>query len=262
MKEQFFEYIDTLFADKYNMLYTMQPATIVSFNPIENEINARLDNIDLVLEDIPISILGDKNSYISTPTLHEGTKGLLIFSKHDLYTWLEDGVDFEAKTDFSKNNAFFLIGASWKNNRIENYNLNAIELKTNKAFEAFVTKHILLDSKDKVEIKSALATIMTSSKTWSASSDEAMSLTSQKTLSATATTQMTFNAPKVSITNSATGEELLSLVADSMQIIEDLAYQLTLAKDSADQSNLTNASAFSSLQGQIATIKDKVKGFQ
>jgi len=138
-----YEYLENLFDDKLNMMFTSQPATIISFNAEDNTVTAKLDKEGLEFEDIPISLFGNPTSYITTPTLENGTKGLLLFSKHDLQIWVGEGKDELAKTDFSKNNAFFLIGATNALNKI-NYNLNAIEIKTDKAIEQIANKHISL----------------------------------------------------------------------------------------------------------------------
>ncbi len=126
--------MESLFNDKFNMLFTSQPGTIELFNAKENSVNVKLDKENYILEDVPISLFGNTNSYITTPTLKKGTKGILIFSKHDLFSWVEDGVDEHAVTDFSKNNAFFLMGATNQKNII-NYNNEAIEIKTDQAIE-------------------------------------------------------------------------------------------------------------------------------
>lgn len=138
-----FEYLESLFDDKLNIIYTAQPATIKSFNAEANTVEVTLDKEGIALDDIPISLFGNPASYITTPTLELGTKGLLIFSKHDLYIWVEKGTDEHAKTDYSKNNAFFLIGATNSQNKVT-YNLNAIEIKTDKAIEQIADKHISL----------------------------------------------------------------------------------------------------------------------
>lgn len=130
-----------MFDDKLNMMFTSQPATIKSFNAEENTVTAVLDKEGLEFEDIPISLFGSPTSYITTPTLVLGTKGLLLFSKHDLNIWVGEGKDEFAKTDFSKNNAFFLIGATNALNKIT-YNLDAIEIKTDKAIEQIAAVHI------------------------------------------------------------------------------------------------------------------------
>lgn len=135
--------MENLFNDKLGMVYTAQPATIVLFNASDNTVNCTLDKEGIELQDIPISLFGNPTSYITTPTLESGTKGLLLFSKHDLYSWVEDGTDAEAKPNFSKNNAFFLIGATNQKNKIT-YNLDAIEIKTDKSIEQIADKHIHL----------------------------------------------------------------------------------------------------------------------
>lgn len=133
-----YEYLESLFNDKLEQVWTAQPCTIISYS--ENTINCTLDKEGIELHDVPISLFGNPDSYIQTPTLEAGTTGLLIFSKHDLYIWIEEGKDPTAKTDFSKNNAFFLIGATNHLKQIT-YNPNAVEIKTNKAVEITARTH-------------------------------------------------------------------------------------------------------------------------
>ncbi len=262
MTEEFYEYLQDLLFDRFNLTYTLQPATVVSFDTDANTLSMNLDQEDIVLEDIPISIFGNKDSYISTPTFEAGTKGLLGFSKHDLQIWAEVGVDRDAKSDFSKNNAFFIVGASWNENKISNYNMNAIEIKTNKAFECFIAKHILLDAKDSFEAKAVLDMMFSTAGKFSASSDLDMMLDSKASTTLQATTKVEMKAPKLSLTNTATGEELFSLLVDTFVVMKNIAHELTLSKDTADNSPLTNQSAFATLEGQIESLILKFEGFK
>lgn len=148
-----FAYLESLFDDKLQSVWTSQPATILNFNALENTVSCVLDRENIVLEDIPISLFGNTQSYITTPTMEKGTKGLLIFSKHDLYIWVESGMDSEAKTDFSKNNAFFLIGVTNQKNKIS-YNMDAIEIKTDKAVEIFADIHTKIEA-PKIALKNS-----------------------------------------------------------------------------------------------------------
>ena len=181
--------MENLFDDKLGMVYTAQPATIVKFNADENTVNCTLDKEGIELQDIPISLFGNPTSYITTPTLESGTKGLLLFSKHDLYSWVEDGTDAEAKQNFSKNNAFFLIGATNQKNKIS-YNLNAIEIKTDKAIEQIADKHIhltapqisLINSDSSEELFALLVNTLDELKAFATTLSESKDVTYQKLL--------------------------------------------------------------------------------
>ncbi len=216
-----FEYLENLFDDKLNMVFTSQPATIVSFNSAENTVSVTLDKEGLKLEDIPISLFGNPSSYITTPTLEKGTKGMLIFSKHDLFSWVEDGVDEHAKTDFSKNNAFFLIGATNQKNKIT-YNLNAVEIKTDKAIEMTSKNHTSIDSEKSIDL----------------------------------------TAPKISLTDKDNGNELFDLLGQTLDLMKDLASELVSTKTSIHNETLTSSPAFSSLSSQFEELSSKYKGFK
>lgn len=140
-----FSYLESLFDDKISSLWTSQPATIKSFDSDNNTLSCTLDREGIPLRDIPITILGNPQSYITTPTLSAGTKGLLLFSRHDLKDWVGSGIDSEAKLDHSKNNAFFLTGVTNQKNKIS-YNMDAIEIKTDKAVEISAQIHTNISS--------------------------------------------------------------------------------------------------------------------
>jgi hypothetical protein len=205
--------MEDIFSDKFEQFYTMQPATIVSFDTVENTLICTLDRGMIELRDIPITLLGSPTSYITTPTMVSGVKGLLIFSKHDISTWVGDGVDEHAKTDFSKNNAFFLIGATNQKNKIS-YNMNAIEIKTDKALEI------------------------------------------------TAETHSSILSPKIALTNSATGDELFSLLEETLNEIKALATTLSQSKDIPTQNLLTNSVEIASYISKFGTLSTKYGGFK
>ena len=216
-----FEYLENLFDDKLNMIFTSQPATIESFNADENTVSVTLDKENLHLEDIPISLFGNPSSYITTPTLEKGTKGILIFSKHDLFSWVEDGTDEHAKTDFSKNNAFFLIGATNQKNKIT-YNLNAIEIKTDKAIEMTSKNHTSIDSEKSIDL----------------------------------------TAPKISLTDKDTGNELFSLLVETLNEMKGLATTLSQSKDMTYQKLLTNSSDIAGYISKFEALSSKYGGFK
>jgi len=218
---QLFSYLEKLFDDKLGAVWTSQPATIDSFNAEDNTLNCTLDKEGITLEDIPIALFGNPQSYITTPTLVKGTKGLLLFSKHDLFEWVESGTDPEAKTDFSKNNAFFLIGATNKGNKIT-YNMNAIEVKTDKA--------IAMSSKDETSVDSE--------------------------------TGVHISAPKVSVTNSASGDELFALLEETLVKLNDFAQTVSQATDTDSGSALSNAVEIASYTQIFTALSEKYKGFR
>jgi hypothetical protein len=193
----------------------------VSFDAIEDTLTCTLDREGITLSDIPITLFGNPDSYITTPTMTKGTKGLLIFSKHDLRDWVEDGVDSEAKLDFAISNAFFLIGATNQKNKIP-YNMNAIEIKTNKA----------------IEIKS----------------------TQQN--STTSETKISLLAPKISLTNSVSGEELFSLLVDTLNEMKDLATTLSQSRDQTYNLLLTNSTGIASFIDKFDALSQKYGDFK
>ena len=124
-------HLEKMFFNNNEELFTSQPATIKSFNADENTLTAILDKEGIELKDVPITLFGNPASYITTRSMEAGTKGLLIFSKHDLSEWVEDGTDIHAKDTFSLNNAFWLIGATNQKNKVI-YNMKALEIKDSK----------------------------------------------------------------------------------------------------------------------------------
>lgn len=268
-----YEYIENVFNDKFKQTYTMQPATIEKYND-NNTVNMRLDSEDFLLKDIPLSILGDKNSYITTPTMHTGTKGLLIFSKHDLRDWLSDGTDKDANSDFSKNNGFFLLGATWEKNRIT-YNHDAIEIKTNKAIEISSQNDTSIDSAKNVKIKAqaditndaaniksiAQADITNDAVNIIQTATENLTQNA-KIINGVAQTAITYTAPAISITSSTTGEELFTLLGQALDTVKTMANELTKARDTADNSLLTNSAAFAAIEQEATILSQKFKGFK
>jgi len=216
-----FDYMEKLFSDKLEQIYTMQPATIISFDSDENTVNCTLDKEGITLKEIPITLFGNPSSYITTPTLEAGTKGLLIFCKHDLYSWIEDDTDADAKTDFSKNNAFFLIGLTNHNHKIT-YNLNAVEIKTDKAIEMYSDKHARIHSKEKCD----------------------------------------FAAPKISLTNSTTNDELFALLVDTLDEMKAMATTLSQSKDMTYQKLLTNSSEIAGYISKFGDLSAKYGSFK
>lgn len=253
-----YEYIENVFEDKFNRTYTMQPATIEKYND-DNTVNMRLDSENILLEDIPLTIIGDKNSYITTPTMHSGTKGLLIFSKHDLYDWLSDGKDESAKKDFSKNNGFFLLGATWEKNRIT-YNHNAIEIRTNKAIELHSQNDTSINSAANVKIK-AQADITNDAKNIIQTANTNLTQNA-KTITGVAEISIAYSAPAITITNTSTGEELFTLLGQALDTVTKMANELTKAKDTADNSPLTNSAAFAAIEQEATSLSEKFKGFK
>lgn len=253
-----YEYMDKLFRDELGMIFTSQPATIVSFNADENSLTCTLDKEGITLRDIPISLFGNPTSYITTPTMVKGTKGILIFSKHDLYSWIEDGTDPHAKTDFSKNNAFFLIGATNQKNKIT-YNMDAIEIKTDKKIELISQKDTNITSNAAINWKSTLSTNI-NAKSISATATDDISFTS-KTYNATASTTMALSAPKISITATATGEELISLCKDVATTLKGLATTLSQSRDETYNLLLTNSDEIATYINEFETLANKFGGF-
>jgi len=147
-----FEFFESLFFSKLEEVYTSQPATILKFDAKELTLEVRLDKEGIVLKDIPITLFGNPKSYITTTSMEKGTKGLLIFSKHDLMDWVEDGTDEHAKTDHALNNAFFLTGVTNKKNKIA-YNLNALEIVDDKEVLAKAPT-ITFEAKKQITLKS------------------------------------------------------------------------------------------------------------
>lgn len=253
-----YEYIENVFNDKFNQTYTMQPATIEKYND-DNTVNMRLDCENILLEDIPLTILGDKNSYITTPTMHQGTKGLLLFSKHDLYDWLSDGKDEDAKVTFGKNNGFFLLGATWSGNRIT-YNHNAIEIRTNKAIEMYSQNDTSIDSQKNISLKAVVDIINQAANISQTASNNLTQ--NAKTITGAAQTAINYQAPAVAITNTSTGEELFNLLGQALDTVKNMAHQLTLARDEADNSPLTNSAEFASIEQEASALSQKFKGFE
>ena len=255
------EYSNKYFDERMNLIFTSQPATIVHFNASENTVRVKFDHEGIEVDDIPISLFGNPKSYITTPTLEAGTKGILIFSKHDLNDWVATGEDKNAKNDFSKNNAFFLIGATNHKNLIK-YNLNAIEIKTDKAIQTF--------SKDNTEFNSEASIKQTATADIASNAGGKISSTaggdiehnSGASIKGTAPTSIEYTAPKIVIKNSTTNDELFALLESSLQTMKSLANQLSQSRDSADNSLLTNSSAFSSLAGEFDSLATKFGGFK
>jgi hypothetical protein len=124
-------YLKSLFSSNNEELYTFQPCTIKKFDAEENTLSVTLDKEGIELQDVPISLLGNPNSYITTRSMEAGTKGTLAFSKHDLEDWVQDGEDEDAVTNFSLNNAIFIMGVTNHKNKVT-YNMEAMELKDSK----------------------------------------------------------------------------------------------------------------------------------
>ena len=257
-ENRLYEYMDNLFRDELGLIFTSQPATIVSFNKSENSLTCTLDKEGITLRDIPISLFGNPTSYITTPTMVKGTKGILIFSKHDLYSWVEDGTDPHAKTDFSKNNAFFLIGGTNQKNKIT-YNMDAIEIKTDKKIELISEKDTNITSNAAINIKSTLNTNI-NAKSISATATDGIDFTS-KTYTATALTRMALSAPKISITATATGEELISLCKDVATTLKGLSTVLSQSRDETYNKLLTNSDEIATYIDEFQTLADKFGGF-
>lgn len=257
-ENRLYEYMDKLFSDELNMIFTSQPATIVFFNADENTLTCTLDKEGITLRDIPITLFGNPSSYITTPTMEKGTKGILIFSKHDLRDWVGDGVDPHAKTDFSKNNAFFLIGATNQKNKIT-YNMNAIEIKTDKAIEMISEKDTSITSNAAINWKSTLSTNI-NAKSINATATDGISFTS-KTYTATASTTMALSAPSISITATATGEELISLCKDVATTLKGLATTLSQSRDETYNLLLTNSDEIATYINEFETLANKFGGF-
>lgn len=257
-QNRLFEFLQNMFKDEFNMIFTSQPATIVSFDVDENTVNCTLDKEGITLKDIPISLFGNPKSYITTPTLEAGTKGLLIFSKHDLYSWVEDGVDKEAKTDFSKNNAFFLIGATNQKNKIP-YNMNAVEIKTDKAIEIEAIMDISLTSSKAINMTSTLTTNINAKSINGNATDDIKF--SSKNVSVTGSTMISLSAPKISITATASGNELIGTLKGLSDDLKGLATTLSNSKDMTYQLKLTNHEEISSYIDKFQTTSSKLGGF-
>lgn len=242
-QNRLYEYMENIFKDEFNMMYTSQPATIVSFNTDENTLTCTLDKEGITLKDIPITLFGNPTSYITTPTMEKGTKGILIFSKHDLYSWVEDGTDKNAKTDFSKNNAFFLIGATNKKNKIT-YNMDAIEIKTDKNIELISEKDTSISSQKMINIKSILSTNINA-----------------KNITATADINIALSAPSVTITTTATGEELITLCKDVSTELKGLSTVLSQSRDKTYNQLLTNSNEIAIYINKFDILANKFGGF-
>ena len=237
-----YEYLENLFDDKLNMIFTSQPATIESFNAGENTVNVKLDKEGYILKDVPISLFGNPTSYITTPTLVKGTKGNLLFSKHDLFNWVEDGEDIEAKTDFSKNNAFFLIGVTNQKNLIT-YNTAAIEIKTDKAIEIDSAKDTSINAEKNINFTSKLSTNVNC---------ENFNVTAKKSV--------VVSAPKISFNCTTTGEELISLVKGISDEVKALSTILSVSKDS-NNALLHNSGEIAGMINKFDVLSQKIGGF-
>lgn len=257
-QNRLYEYMENIFKDEFNMMYTSQPATIVSFNADENTLTCTLDKEGITLKDIPITLFGNPTSYITTPTMEKGTKGILIFSKHDLYSWVEDGTDKNAKTDFSKNNAFFLIGATNKKNKII-YNMDAIEIKTDKKIELISEKDTSITSQKMINIKSTLSTNI-NAKNITATAIDDISLNS-KSILITGSTNIILTAPSVTITATATGEELISLCKDVSTELKGLSTVLSQSRDQTYNQLLTNSNEIATYINKFDSLANKFGGF-
>lgn len=260
-----YQYLENLFEDKFHMIFTSQPATIKSINASANTVNVTLDKEGYSLEDIPISLFGNPSSYIQTPTLENGTKGILIFSKHDLYSWVEDGVDSMAKTDFSKNNAFFLIGATNQKNKIT-YNPNAIEIKTNKAIEITSANDNSTISKKNINLTSTLSTNIncvdlnaTASNSINLAAKNIVLNGSAKVDIFSAAVQI--KAPSISLINSSNNEELFNVIGSLASDLEGLARELSISRDQTYNLTLTNSEALATYIEKFNTTAAKLKGF-
>jgi len=259
LKLRLYEYMDNIFKDELNMIYTQQPATIVSFNEQENTLTCTLDSEGITLRDIPITIFGNPTSYITTPTMVKGTKGLLIFSKHDLRSWVEDGVDEFAKDDFSKNNAFFLTGATNQKNKIT-YNMDAIEIKTDKKIELISEKDTSITSNAAINIKSTLSTNITAKNITGTAIDN-IDFTS-KIINITGATSVLITAPAVNIV-SASGQNLIDGVLKTLaDDLKGLATVLSQSKDATYNLNLTNSSEIATYIAKFTSTAEKLGGFK
>lgn len=261
--EQFIldEHFNKFFDERMNLIFTCQPATIVEFHVAENTVKVTLDKEGISLDDIPISLFGNPQSYITTPTLEAGTKGLLIFSKHDLNIWVGESKDPHAKNDFSKNNAFFLIGATNSQNLI-NYNTTAIEIRTNKAIQTFSKNNTEFNSEASIKGTATADIVLNAGGKISNTAGGNIEHNSGASIKGTAPTSIEYTAPKIVIKNSSTNEELFSLLQTTLSTIQTLAHELSLSKDTADQSLLTNSSEFSNLATQFETLANKFGGFR
>lgn len=257
-QNRLYEYMDSVFKDEFNMMYTSQPATIVSFNESDISLTCTLDKEGITLRDIPISLIGNPSSYITTPTMTEGTKGLLLFSKHDLYTWIGDGTDKNAKTDFSKNNAFFLTGATNHKNKIT-YNMDAIEIKTDKKIELISDKDTSITSQKMINITSTLSTNI-NAKSITATATDDISLDT-KSITLTGSTNIVLSAPSVTITATATGEELITLCKDVATELKGLSTALSQSRDATYNKLLTNAAELEAYINKFNTLANKFGGF-
>lgn len=258
---RFDEYSNTFFDERMNLIFTCQPATIKVFNKDENTVQVTLDKEGITLDDIQISLFGNPDSYITTPTLEAGTKGLLIFSKHDLYDWVATGEDKNAKNDFSKNNAFFLIGVTNHKNLI-NYNISAIEIRTDKAIQTFSKNNTEFNSESSIKGTASQDITLTAGAKISNTASGNIEHNSGASIKGVAPVSIEYTAPKISIKNSSTNEELFSLLETTLTTIKNLANELSQSKDSADNSLLTNSSAFSTLAGEFNTLATKFGGFK
>lgn len=214
------KFLDDFFDDRIGSIHTMQPCTVVSFDASALTMRCTLDKEGIELSDVPVTLFGNPDNYITAP-IEAGSTGLLIFSKHDLYTWVTEGSDPEAKNDFSKNNAFFLIGATNAKSTIT-YNQDAIEIKSlKKAIEIFA------------------------SKTASVKSDQLVEL----------------NAPKISLTNTASGEELFDLLVQTATALKDVATELSTTLDSTG-GPISSGTNFATMLPDLATLITKLEGFK
>lgn len=258
LQNRLYEYMDKLFKDELGLIFTSQPATIVSFNESENTLTCTLDKEGITLRDIPISLFGNPTSYITTPTMVAGTKGILIFSKHDLYSWVEDGTDPHAKTDYSKNNAFFLIGATNQKNKIT-YNMDAIEIKTDKKIELISQKDSSITSNAAINFTSTLSTNI-NAKSISSTATNGIDFTS-KTYTVAGATSISLSAPKISITATSTGDELITLCKDVSTELKGLSQALSQSRDETYNKLLTNSSEIATYINKFETLANKFGGF-
>lgn len=261
--EQFIldEHFNKFFDERMNLIFTCQPATIVEFHKAENTVKVTLDKEGITLDDIPISLFGNPQSYITTPTLEAGTKGLLIFSKHDLNIWVGESKDPHAKNDFSKNNAFFLIGVTNHQNLI-NYNTKAIELRTNKAIQSFSKNNTEFNSEADYKENANGNIVETAGGKITNTASGDIEHNSGSSIKGSAPVSIIYQAPKINVKNSSTGEELFTLLESSLQTIKALATELSQSRDTADNSLLTNSSAFTTLATQFDTLATKFGGFK
>jgi len=214
------QFLDDFFDDRIGSIHTMQPCTVVSFDASALTMRCTLDKEGIELSDVPVTLFGNPDNYITAP-IEAGSTGLLIFSKHDLFTWITEGSDPAAKDDFSKNNAFFLIGATNAKSKIT-YNQEAIEIKSlKKAIEIFA------------------------SKTASVKSDQLVDL----------------SAPKVAVTNAATGEELFDLLVQTATALNNVATILSTATDSSG-GPLSSSAALTAMLPDLSALVTKFGGFK